>query len=133
SVTEKQNEEWEYNSFAGNFLVPKNVLRPTDSLDEIRTFANLLKISPEVFLRRLREEEYIDTNRFFVLLSELKASYHEPPHKKEMRIRPEIKSRASRGETFYTLVLDALNQDRISYTRASGLLDLNISRVVREA
>ena len=134
NVTEKQNEEWGYNSFAGNFLVPPDVLRSTEDLDEIKTLANGLKISPEVFLRRLKEEKYIGTERFFALLSQLKMSYSKrPPRKKDIRIKPEVKSRASRGETFYTLVLDALNQDRISYTRASGVLDMNISRVVREA
>lgn len=133
NITEKQNEEWGYNSFAGNFLVPANVLRSMEDLNEIKASANGLKISPEVFLRRLKEEKYIGPDRFFALLTQLKTSYHEPPPRRDIKIRPEIKSRASRGETFYTLVLDALNQDRISYTRASGVLDLNISRVVREA
>lgn len=132
NVTEKQNEEWECNSFAGNFLVPKRELQATDDLIEIQTYANKFKISPEVYLRRLKEENNISAVKFFDLLGRIKASYH-PSVPKEVKIRREVLSRASRGETFYTLVLDALNQNRISYTQASGMLDLNISRVLSEA
>jgi Zn-dependent peptidase ImmA (M78 family)/transcriptional regulator with XRE-family HTH domain len=133
NVTEKQNEEWECNSFAGNFLVPKNALQVTDDLKEIRSYANQFKISPEAYLRRLKEEEKIPAAKFFALLGQIKESYREPAKKKDIIIKPEVKSRASRGETFYNLVLDALNQNRISYTQASGMLDLNINRVLREA
>ncbi len=131
-VMENQNEEWECNSIAGNFLVPKNILQSTDDLKEIQTYANKFKISPEAYLRRLKEEKAISSVKFFTLLDQIKASYPAIPPKKII-IKPEVKSRASRGETFYTLVLDALNQNRISYTQASGMLDLNISRVMREA
>jgi len=132
NITEKQNEEWVCNSFAGNVLVPTNELQKTDDLKEIRAFANKFKISPEVYLRRLKEENKISSVKFFTLLDQIKAS-NVPRVQKNVIIRPEVKSRASRGETFYTLVLDALNQNRISYTQASGMLDLNISRVLREA
>jgi len=131
-VMENQNEEWECNSIAGNFLAPKNTLQSTDDLKEIQTYANKFKISPEAYLRRLKEEKEISSVKFFTLLDQIKASYPAILPKKII-IKPEVKSRASRGETFYTLVLDALNQNRISYTQASGMLDLNISRVMREA
>ncbi len=131
-ITEKQNEEWECNSFAGNFLVPKNTLQSTDNLKEIQIYANKFKISPEAYLRRLKDESEISSPKFFALLDQIKAAYPTLPPRKVI-IKPEVKSRASRGETFYTLVLDALNQNRISYTQASGMLDLNISRVMREA
>jgi Zn-dependent peptidase ImmA (M78 family) len=131
NVTEKQNEEWECNSFAGNFLVSRSELQTSDDLPQIQAYANKFKISPEVYLRRLKEEQKISPTKFFSLLDQIKASYL-PPKPKKIIIKPEVKSRASRGETFYTIILDALNQNRISYTQAAGMLDLNISRILRE-
>jgi Zn-dependent peptidase ImmA (M78 family) len=134
NVGENQNAEFRCNSFAGAFLVPSGELRTANTLEEIKMLASRFKISPEVYLRRLREQNAIGSDAFFVLLKEIRSSFLKPkPTKAAIKIKPEVKSRASRGETFYTIVLDAVGQERISYTRASGLLDLNIARVVREA
>ncbi len=132
-VSEKQYVEIGCNSFAGEFLIPKTNLHITDKLEDIHIYANRFKISPEVYLRRLKEEKEISLKSFFLLLEQMKAAYVNQPKKKNIIIRPEVKSRASRGDTFYTLVLDALNQNRLSYTQASGILDLNLSRVIHEA
>ncbi len=131
---EQQGEELRCNSLAGKFLVPAEEVKSADNVDEIKAFANRLRISPEVYLRRMREEKEIEPGPFFALLEKIRASYVETkPAKAVVKIKPETKSRASRGETFYSIVLDAVSQERISYTRASALLDLNIARVVREA
>jgi Zn-dependent peptidase ImmA (M78 family) len=133
-ITEKQDEEWEYNTFAGKVLIPNDALVQTENLKEIHTYANKFKISPEAYLRRLKAENAIGTKNFFILLNDIKSKYPNIPKRTDTTIiKPEVKSRASRGETFYNLVFDALNQNRISYTQASGMLDLNINRVLREA
>lgn len=131
-INEKQREEFNCNSFAGNFLVPQNNLVSTDDLSEIEIVANKLGVSREVYLRRLKEENEISSDKFYVLLEKIKATYKIPQHKKGF-VKPEVKSRATRGETFFNLVLDSLNQNRISYTQASTLLDLKINKVLREA
>ncbi len=133
NINEKQQEEFSCNSFAGNFLIPNNSLVPTDNLLEIQRYANKLKVSREVYLRRLKEENHISPTKFFDLLDKIKASYKPTTKKVGFAVKPEVLSRASRGETFFNLVLDGLNQNRLSYTQASTMLDLKISRVLNEA
>ncbi len=131
-VNEKQREEFNCNSFAGNFLIPENYLVATENLSEIQTYANQFRVSREVYLRQLKEKNKINPTKFFVLLNEIKSTYKQPTKTPGFAL-PEVKSRASRGETFFNLVLDSLNQNRISYTQASSLLDLRINKVLNEA
>lgn len=132
-ITEKQPEEFSCNSFAGKFLIPYDDLIVTENLSEIQTYANKLKVSREVYLRRLKEENQISSTKFFVLLDKIKATYKPVSKKEGFAVKPEVLSRASRGETFFNLVLDALNQNRLSYTQASTMLDLKINKVLSEA
>ena len=132
-VSEKQHEEFSCNSFAGNFLVPQNNLTKTESLTEIQTYATRLKVSREVYLRRLKEENKITSPKFFALLEKLKTTYKTPDKKSAFAVKPEILSRASRGETFFNIVLTALNQSQLSYTQASTMLDLKIDKILNEA
>lgn len=131
-VNEKQPEEFSCNSFAGNFLIPENYLVATENLAEIQTYATQFRVSREVYLRQLKEKNKINPTKFFVLLNEIKSTYKQPAKSSGFAL-PEVKSRASRGETFFNLVLDSLNQNRLSYTQASALLDLRINKVLNEA
>lgn len=131
-VNEKQSEEFNCNSLAGNFLIPEKYLVSTEDLSEIETYANQLRVSREVYLRQLKEKNKINPTKFFVLLSEIKSTY-KPKTKSTGFVLPEVRSRVTRGETFFNLVLDSLNQNRISYTQASALLDLRINKVLNEA
>ena len=133
NVNERQQEEFSCNSFAGKFLIPENNLVPTENLTEIQTYANKLKVSREVYLRRMKEENEISSTRFFSLLDKIKSTYKPLIPKTGFVVKPEVLSRASRGDTFFNLVLDALNQNRLSYTQASTMLDLKISKVLNEA
>lgn len=133
NINEKQQEEFSCNSFAGKFLIPENTLVPTESLAEIQTHANKLKVSREAYLRRMKEENEISSIKFFALLDKIKSTYKPKILKTGFAVKPEVLSRASRGETFFNLVLDALNQNRLSYTQASTMLDLKISKVLNEA
>lgn len=130
NATEKQKEEWECNEFAGNFLAPEPFIEKTDDLRAITHYASKLKISREVYLRRMKEENKISKAMFFHLLDEIKATYK--PRTKKGFVKPEVKSRASRGVTFFTMILDAMYSNQISYTKASNALDLNISTLLRE-
>lgn len=131
-VDEKQREEFSCNSFAGNFLVPETYLAATENLSELQTCASTFRVSREVYLRQLKEKNKINSVKFFVLLKEIKSTYKQPTKSSGFAL-PEVKSRASRGETFFNLVLDSLNQNRLSYSQASALLDLRISKVLNEA
>ncbi|MGI8582307.1 MAG: ImmA/IrrE family metallo-endopeptidase [Chitinophagaceae bacterium] len=131
-ATVKQPEEWKCNEFAGSFLVPSNQIEHTDDLKEIAAYASKLKVSREVYLRRLKDENKISDIKFFRLLDQIKTTYKKIEKKKGGPIKPEVKSRASRGETFYNMVLEAMNNNRISYTQASSALNLNVSRLLNE-
>ncbi|MGH9948579.1 MAG: XRE family transcriptional regulator [Pyrinomonadaceae bacterium] len=130
-VGEKQQEEWACNLFAGRFLVPDSLVEEADDLKTIQTFASRLNVSREVYLRRLKELGKITDRHFFDLLAKLKASYN-PTKKKGGYVAPEVKSRASRGNTFYDLVLEAVHNEQLSYSRASSVLNLSVPRILRE-
>jgi len=127
---QQQPEEWECNRFAGMFLAPVTSLVPTDNLEEIQTYARKLKISREAYLRRLKEEGFIQDTQFFVLLDEIKKTYLPKSSAKSGIVTPERKSLSTRGETFFNLILDALQANQISYSQASGVLDLRINKIV---
>jgi Zn-dependent peptidase ImmA (M78 family)/transcriptional regulator with XRE-family HTH domain len=131
-ATEKQKVEWECNTFAGKFLAPSNLIEKTDDLNDIKSYASRLNVSREVYLRRLKEENLISDMKFFKLLDQIKATYKLTP-KKGGFVKPEVKSRATRGETFFNMVLDAMYNNQISYTKASNALNLNLSALLNEA
>lgn len=131
-ATERQKEEWECNEFAGGFLAPDNLIEKADDLATIAKYASKLKVSREVYLRRLKEENKISDMRFFSLLDQIKATYKKLQKKKGGFVKPEVKSRASRGETFFNMVMEAMYNNQISYTKASNALNLNMSTLLRE-
>lgn len=130
-VTEKQKEEWDCNLFAGKFLAPDSLIDRTDDLKTISQYASKLKISREVYLRRLKEENKISDMKFFNLLDQIKATY-KTGKKKSGFVKPVVKSKATRGVTFFNLVLEAMYDNRISYTKASNALNLNLSALLND-
>lgn len=130
-VEQDQKEEWACNTFAGSFLAPVKTIIPTDDLKEIATYSRKLKVSREVYLRRLKEEGLLPDVKFYTLLDEIKASYKKKTKSKGF-VRPEVKSRASRGETFYNIVFEALGSNRINYTDAAHALGLRVNRLINE-
>jgi Zn-dependent peptidase ImmA (M78 family) len=130
-VSEKQKEEWDCNLFAGKFLVPDTLIERTNDLKIIAQYASQLKISREVYLRRLKEENKISDMNFFNLLDQIKATY-KIGKKKSGFVKPLVKSKATRGVTFFNLVLEAMYDNRISYTKASNALNLNLSTLLHE-
>jgi len=130
-ATEKQKEEWECNSIAGRFLAPENLIEKTSDLQEIASFASRLKISREAYLRRLKDESKISDMIFYSLLDKIKATY-KGEKKKSGFVKPIVKSKASRGETFFNMVVEALYNNQISYSKASSALDLSVTSLLHE-
>ncbi len=130
-VEQDQKEEWACNTFAGSFLAPIKTIIPTDDLREIATYSRKLKVSREVYLRRLKEEGLLPDVKFYALLDEIKATYKKKGKSKGF-VLPEVKSRASRGETFYNIVFEALGTNRINYTDAAHALGLRVNRLINE-
>ncbi len=130
-IDQSQKEELACNTFAGNFLAPVNYIVPTDDLKEIEKYSRKLKISREVYLRRLKEENLISDVKFYILLDKIKSTYKTKTKSKRF-VLPEVKSRASRGETFYNIVFDALDANRINYTNAAHALGLRVNSLINE-
>ena len=130
-VEKNQKEEWACNTFAGNFLAPVNTLVPTDNLKDISTYSRKLKISREVYLRRLKEEGLLPDVKFYALLDEIKTTYKKKDKPKGF-VMPEVKSKASRGETFYNIVFEAISANRINYSDAAHALGLRVNRLINE-
>ena len=131
NVEQNQKEEWACNTFAGSFLAPIQTIIPTDDIKEIGTYSKKLKISREVYLRRMKEEDLLPDIKFFALLDEIKATYKKKGKSKGF-VLPEVKSRASRGETFYNIVFEAIGTNRINYTDAAHALGLRVNRLINE-
>ncbi len=132
-VDQNQKEEFECNSFAGKFLIPKNVLFDVSDLGELTKQANKLNVSREAYLRRLKETNLISDRKFHILFKAIQATYPHPSAEKKkdgFSIAPEVKSKAIRGETFFNIVLNALNSNQISYSTASSALDLRVNRLL---
>lgn len=132
NIEKNQKEEWACNSFAGKFLIPNDKIEKVSELLTITQFAKALKISREVYLRRLKEENLISDLVFFSLLKKVKESYSSIKKSGGGAVPPEKISRASRGDTFYGLVLEAVDKNRISYTEASSSLGLSVKRILNE-
>ncbi|MBL7846383.1 MAG: ImmA/IrrE family metallo-endopeptidase [Cyclobacteriaceae bacterium] len=130
----ESNEEVEFgcNEFAGRFLIPENALVPSTEFEEIKTFASQLKVSSEVYLRRLLDEGLLNKVRFFSLLKEIKASYKDFKQRKGGFVKPVVKSKAERGETFYNMIFENLSSNKIKYTEASEALGLTIKTIMSE-
>lgn len=131
NATINQPEEWACNEFAGRFLVPSEFVETANNLRDLSTLASSLNVSREVYLWRMREQGSISDPRFFAMLKEIKATYKQKT-KKGGHVKPEVKSRASRGDTFYSMVLEATHDNRISIARASSALDLSAARILSE-
>jgi len=131
SVNESQTEEFVCNQFAGNFLVPSNVIIKTSSLNEIDKYSKRLKISKEVYLRRLYDLGLINQTTFFDLLMDIKEGY-KLLDKKDGFVKPIVKSKAERGETYFNLILDSLSQNKVSYSYAADSLGLTLKTLLNE-
>lgn len=132
NVEQNQKEEWACNTFAGTLLAPVNTLFPTDDLMDITNYARKLKVSREVYLRRLKEEGMLPDVKFYTLLDKVKATYKKDKPKRKSFVLPEVKSKASRGESFYNIVFEAIDTNRINYTDAAHALGLRVNRLINE-
>ena len=130
NVKKKQVEEWACNSFAGELLVPSDQIIETDQFDDIKRYASRFKVSREVYLRKLKQDHLIKDSIFFDLLDKIKDTYTK--ENKNGFVSPEVKSRTSRGETFYNLILDAVSSNKLTFSEASSALDLSVNKIIHE-
>lgn len=126
--------ELECNNLAGKFLVPKELLIRTESVDEIFNLASNFNISGEVYLRRLHEERKISKTTFFNLLDlvrERSNSFKKKKPKKENEGGPSmvVQSKSTRGGKFFEAVATAASDGKISYSAASDLLGLKVGNI----
>jgi len=117
--------EHDCNAFAGALLVPdKEVIRARDK-DTIYKFASRLKVSSEVYLRRLFALDLVSENEFFLLLDEIRRSVL--PTRPHYPKSPIARSINSRGEALFNSAIEAMNQRKVSYSLAADILGLKIN------
>lgn len=130
-VSEKKDDEFECNKFAGKFLIPDKYVYPTNNIEDLAVFAKKIRVSRDVYLRRIFERKLITDSDFFTLLKELKEQASPPKEKKGGPVKPTTKSKSTRGEKFYNLVLNAAYENKINYTTASDVLGLGINYITK--
>jgi len=128
-VSDNQILELECNAFAGMLLIPREIVKPLDSADDIFAFSNKLKVSSEAYLRRLKGLGLIDDKRFFVLLSEIRDRVKEPS-KGFGRATNIEKAINSRGQHLFDSVIDAAANNKISFGTASDILGIKINHLL---
>lgn len=127
-VDDAEAIEFECNSFAGRVLLPDYIMTSTLDKEEIYKRARKLKVSSEVYLRRLRSLDLVSNDEFFRILEEIRRSIK--PSKGFGISTPLQKSLNSRGQALFNSVLDAVNKNIISYSRASDILELKINHLI---
>ncbi len=126
--------ELECNNLAGKFLVPKDLLIKTESVDEIFNLASSFNVSGEVYLRRLSEEKKVSKTTFFELLElvrEKSSSFKKKKPKEKQEGGPSmvVQSKSTRGGKFFEAVAAAAIDGKISYSTASDLLGLKVGNI----
>lgn len=130
-VVSNQQTELDCNKFAGNFLLPTNSIIDTKDADEILKFSRRFKVSSEVYLRRMYEESILTQGEFFKLLEVVKSRI-KPAKKGLAIITPLQKSINQRGVTFYNTVIEGVNKNKITYSKASDALGLSIKYLIKD-
>ncbi|PKN02015.1 MAG: hypothetical protein CVU77_03540 [Elusimicrobia bacterium HGW-Elusimicrobia-1] len=128
-VDKSENLELECNSFAGSLLVPAKVVTFIDTCDGIYKKARTLKISSEVYLRRMQTLKLIPDNLFFQLLGEIHSKVTKPVQGFAILTQVQ-KSINSRGRHLFNVVVEASKYNRISYSNASDILGLKINHFI---
>ncbi len=127
-VTDDQETELECNTFSGRFLLPDDVVIPIFNITDIYKRAKKLKVSSEVYLRRMKSLGLVSERDFFDLLKEIREAL--TPTKGYAPSTPIQKSLTSRGQSLFNSVVDAAHNNKISYESASDILQLKINHLV---
>jgi len=128
-IADNQILELECNAFAGMLLIPREIVKPLDSADDIFSFSNKLKVSSKSYLRRLKGLNMVDDGRFFELLSEIGEREKEPA-KGFGRATNIEKAINSRGQHLFDSVTGAAANSRISFGLAADNLGVKINHLL---
>lgn len=132
--TQNRNVEKWCDSLAGNVLLPKKQIKANDisplDLDGIKSAAKRCKVSPYVYIVRLRQLNIINQVRYLAFEKQLKREYKENQQKlkeKESKIprdRPKeiIKQY---GHIYIKVLLQAYHNNEIGLHKLSRLFELN--------
>jgi Zn-dependent peptidase ImmA (M78 family) len=125
SLDDNQTVEFVCNDFAGRILIPDAEVPTVSSLDDLTLYANKFKVSQEVVLRRNLERGYVSREDFFSLLAEIRRL--PIPKGGGGPSTPVEKAQASRGQMFFNIVVQALQNNRLDFNTASDALGLKLN------
>lgn len=128
-VDELRIFEVQCNSFAGNFLVPKNLFDELSKTIEPKIvntdrFAKKLKVSEEVILRRMLSFLIITDEQYKAKRKEIAKRIKKAS--KDGFVPPYIKSLSNNGVFFTSLIMNSLYGERIGVVEASDALGVKI-------
>ena len=128
-ISDNQILEQECNSFAGMTSIPKEIVKSLDSIDDIISFSNKIKVSSESYLIRLKGLNLVDDRTYLILLSEIRERRREPS-KAFGRATHVEKAVSSRGQHLFDSVIDAAGKNKISFGLASDILGVKINHLL---
>ena len=119
------------NQFAGAFLVPDEILSPTIysksvvTMNSIDKWAKEYSVSPEVFLRRIRDHKIISQIIYKNLVQEFQSRYQKLSKEKSKDIVPFYTVQESRlGKKYISLVYSKYYKNQISVEQLADFLDV---------
>lgn len=116
------------NTFAAQFLMPKNEMKKPVSFDDLGKLADALGVSREAYLIRTKSLGLIsesDFNQYITILRQINAKIKKKPSK-GFAIPRDVISRSQRGDKFFDFVVDTYQANRISPTVVRDLLDMKV-------
>jgi Zn-dependent peptidase ImmA (M78 family)/transcriptional regulator with XRE-family HTH domain len=127
NLDENQGIERECNQFAARLLVPDDSVPLVKDLRDLSSHARKFGVSREVILRRSFEGNHISQGRLLALLNEIREL--PVPERRGGFVPPIQKSRGSRGNLFYDLIVQAVHANTISFNTASDALGLSLKYI----
>ncbi len=115
------------NEFAGVFLVPEDslpavVAGKNVTIDNVIKWAKGYSVSPEVFLRRLKEKKFISQTAYNNLVQQAKLNYQQISKNRKKIVDPYIVRESQLGKKYISLVYSKYYKDQISIEKLADFL-----------
>ena len=120
----------EATKIAAELLLPADSVRAPRSFDELKVLARDMHVSAEVYARRCHSLNLINKDMLDNLLDQIRKGVVSA-RKDEFPMSPLILSKSRRGETFFSMVLDAYDSGRMDGSSVADILGVRPTRVDR--
>lgn len=131
SYSAYSGDEARCNSFAADFLMPKDEMVAPGDFDELGRLARTLGVSREAYLIRCKTLNLVsdkDVRLYKSLINQYNAELKKKDKKKKdgFAIPPATLSRSRRGDKFFDFVVDNYRKQKIGSSTVRDLLDMKV-------